>query len=74
MRSLEQVIIIKNVNATCGWKRVATSRRLDPGAGLTGLGESVPGSAHGGVVRGCRSSIPMLFAFIIEFAGGKDAQ
>lgn len=49
---LGQVIENKNVNAVCGWRRAATTRRLDPGAGLTGRGESVPGSAHGGVVRG----------------------
>lgn len=61
------MIIIKNVNAMGDWRRVATSRRLDPGAGLTGRRESVPGSAHGGVVRGCRSSIPMFFSILAKY-------
>lgn len=51
------------------WGCVATSRRLDPGAGagLTGLGESVPGSAHGGVVCTCRSSVPILFVLSLYY-------
>lgn len=57
----------KNVNLMVGWRRVATRRRLDPGTGLTGLGESVPGSAHGGVVRACRSSVPMLFVIFVYY-------
>lgn len=61
------MIIIKNVNAMGDWRRVATSRRLAPGAGLTGRRESVPGSAHGGVVCGCRSSIPMFSSLLANY-------
>lgn len=37
-----------------------------PVLGLTGRCELVPGSAHGGVVRACRSSSPLLFSILVQ--------